>query len=234
VWILLFIALVLGLVAVLLMFRGVHLNPSDALVVVNNFTGELSAFSSPGLHIIGPHQREVAKVTLRDEPFERTVEVTTADPLALQIRYVVRPFRVQADAQSIVKVASTIDYSRRKEVVQASIDASLQAECARRRIADAAKSGVRGVDDWITEVEELVNGLSLGPAARDWGIEGRVRVAQVVLPGVITAAAATALSATDRASATSVRAQTGGAPPWVVELSDALATFSSARRNDGA
>src|SRR5688572_25820688 len=130
VWILLVVVFILLLVSVLMSFKGVRVDPGEALVVVNNFTHKLAAFSSPGIEVIGPHQREVARVTLRDEPFERTLNVTTADPLALRISYLVKPFRVQPDTPSIVKAVSAIDYSRRKELVQNSIDATLQAEFA--------------------------------------------------------------------------------------------------------
>ncbi len=213
-----------AVVTLILQEGRVEIDPMQAVVVKNIWTGEASALTQ-GMHFIIPGiSKRLVDVTLKNEPSDPPpAHVSTADGTELGVDYVIYTQQVQNDPAAIVNAATKIDYAKRNEFIKARIEADLESAFIAHNFADIWKDALNKTT--LQQIQEGVNDELERQTTTQWGINVEIRIQDIDFPSKFQEAAADEATAEKEGSAIKKKAEAAGVPPTIIAVGDIITDF---------
>lgn len=243
-----FFGVVLGLfvimVAVFLFKAGlIEVDPYEAVVVKNIWTGVPRALAAGTHQVIPGWEEQLARVTLKNEPSDPpAVNVITRDAVEIGVDYIVHTQQV-ADA---VKVATVINYEQRNTLIQTRIRGYIQAEMKKysaeedlieiiqvTQAQDGPKEKRRPNMAIASNIQDAVNVILDNEVLAQWGVKMEIRIQNLILPEKLTEVAEEAATAEREGQRIKDKAQAAGVPSWLMTLGDIAADVTRTLKGGG-
>ncbi|OGI57629.1 hypothetical protein A2906_00135 [Candidatus Nomurabacteria bacterium RIFCSPLOWO2_01_FULL_37_25] len=252
-WILLFVAFTLGVIAILvllIMESRTEVKPATALVYNNMWTGRTDVvLPGTGFIIPGIHRVLEKEVSLKNEAENPSnVTLITGDGIELEVDYIVRRLQVGYPKMPglndpnldlgrlkncIIQVTTVINYAKRRDAVLTRIVAKLQESLEKRTLNELfpdadLKTGTTGkVDKQVMHLieEEVNNALREDLVTKEWGFWTEIDLEDYNLPAVIRKAREQRSSAEISGKALAEKATAAGVKPEWLIVGEAFSDF---------
>jgi len=247
--------LVAGLGAWILKGR-VEVNPKEAVVCKNMWTGSAFALRR-GTHwiILGLH-RILKTVSLRSEPWDPDIfMVTTADPTEVGVDLVIFNQYVRGDRETgpqvpmldpdgidpIVKAATRINYDKRNELILERAKAEAQTVLGEYRFDTLYNQEInpetkkpKGLNrELIKRISDQLNDLLEESVSLPWGIEVKARIENLVFKIAIQEAVSDLIVADNEGEAIHRKAEKSKANPNIIAAGEIIANIAEIFKGKG-
>lgn len=213
----------------------VEVDPYQAVVVKNIWTGVARGLTAGTHQIIAGWEEKLGVATLKNEPSDPpVVNVITKDAVEIGVDYVIHTQKV-VDAVNAVKAITAIKYEDRSSLIQTRIRGYLQGKTKDYSAEDDLIEVVAMVDQngkrvekrrpnmtLIGDIQQAVN-TALSEVETEWGIKVDIRIQNLILPQKLMEVAEEAATAQREGQRIKDKADAANVSPWLMTIGDIVA-----------
>ncbi|MBI5079356.1 SPFH domain-containing protein [Candidatus Wolfebacteria bacterium] len=217
------VGLLVAAVVILFFKEGfIEINPMRAVVVKNIWTGIPRALKAGAHQIIPGWEKRLVEITLENESSDpQILKVVTADGVEIGVDCVIYTQKVKDDDESIVKVATKINYGQRKQLITERMKVRLQEAFADVYVEKFfSKEDNEKNSQILKQAEKIVNDALVLDVEKEWGVEVNIRIQNIDLPEKLMEATEEMATAAKEGEKIKVKAEKAGVPTYMMVIGD--------------